>query len=76
VCAKILEFVLGRSTPTNSFDWQGIVVRKLYYILLLPEYWTLVLRHAEMHSSIRIKAFLALPTANYNSLISNKIFTV
>ncbi len=52
------------------------MVRKLYYILLLPEYWTLVLRHAEMHSSIRIKAFLALPTANYNSLISNRIFTV
>jgi hypothetical protein len=42
---------------------------------MLPEYWTLVLRGG-LRSIARIKAFLALPTANYNSLISNKIFTV
>ena len=75
MCAKILEFVLGRSTTANSLDETGIVARKLSYILMLPEYWTLVLRTG-MQSIARIKAFLALPTANYNSLISNKIFTV
>src|SRR6266496_4955495 len=28
VCAKILELVVGRSTTTNSLDWDGILVTK------------------------------------------------
>ena len=42
VCAKILEFVLGRSTVANSLDESGIVIRKLSYIReRCPDYWTL-----------------------------------
>src|SRR5207244_7583887 len=47
VCAKILELVVGRSTTTNSLDWDGILVTKEPYTKeRCPDYWTLGLYQA------------------------------
>src|SRR6266496_4802234 len=70
VCAKILELVLGRSTTTDSFDWGGIVVRKLSHVLVLPAYWTLGL-HGGLRSITRI-THCETNDGDHNNLLSER----
>jgi hypothetical protein len=58
-----------------SLEEDGIVIRKLSYILVLPDYWTLGLRRGEMGSIARNTIFVGFADADRNSLLAeSKIF--